>query len=401
MLKRILAVMTFAFVPLQAQAFCGFYVGKADASLFNESSQVILARDGQWFAMDTGSRNGTRLNGVSLPKGEPAPLADRDHLQVGPWTFQVAIGAPTRAVSAPTVDDGPSTPPRLRTTGIVERDSALRQQILSLLKASSILHSAKSEHQLLELLLESAQAATGFERAAVVRRAGKSESVELLCQRTIAGAKGAALALAPYSRSLLNAAADGPYAVMSNETGVRPMTLVQHDIAGAACAPIKLSDAIWGYLYLDSGGATPPPGTSDLLEVVRALADAASMALASIKQREVQRRLEILNDDIAAAGQIQRILLPPSRAELERRLVGRGTDAPDAIARRLAAVDTELRAVHAFDYAVVNDDIASATDALLTIIAAERAGDTASAQSHWGRARVVAQIAPVLPISKP
>ncbi len=30
-----------------AQAFCGFYVGKADASLFNEASQVILARDGR------------------------------------------------------------------------------------------------------------------------------------------------------------------------------------------------------------------------------------------------------------------------------------------------------------------------------------------------------------------
>ncbi|TMG91592.1 MAG: DUF2330 domain-containing protein, partial [Betaproteobacteria bacterium] len=27
-------------------AFCGFYVGKADAKLFNEASQVILARDG-------------------------------------------------------------------------------------------------------------------------------------------------------------------------------------------------------------------------------------------------------------------------------------------------------------------------------------------------------------------
>ncbi|MFO1161410.1 MAG: DUF2330 domain-containing protein [Reyranellaceae bacterium] len=47
MLKRILAVMVLAFVPLHAQAFCGFYVGKADSSLFNESSQVILARDGQ------------------------------------------------------------------------------------------------------------------------------------------------------------------------------------------------------------------------------------------------------------------------------------------------------------------------------------------------------------------
>jgi hypothetical protein len=31
----------------QAQAFCGFFAGKADASLFNEASQVILVRDGK------------------------------------------------------------------------------------------------------------------------------------------------------------------------------------------------------------------------------------------------------------------------------------------------------------------------------------------------------------------
>jgi hypothetical protein len=31
----------------QARAFCGFYVSKADAKLFNEASQVILARDGE------------------------------------------------------------------------------------------------------------------------------------------------------------------------------------------------------------------------------------------------------------------------------------------------------------------------------------------------------------------
>jgi len=29
-----------------AASFCGFYVGKADAKLFNEASQVILVRDG-------------------------------------------------------------------------------------------------------------------------------------------------------------------------------------------------------------------------------------------------------------------------------------------------------------------------------------------------------------------
>src|SRR5215831_11899694 len=30
-----------------ADAFCGFYVGKADARLFNEASQVIMVRDGE------------------------------------------------------------------------------------------------------------------------------------------------------------------------------------------------------------------------------------------------------------------------------------------------------------------------------------------------------------------
>jgi hypothetical protein len=36
----------FALASTPAAAFCGFYVGKADAKLFNEASQVILVRDG-------------------------------------------------------------------------------------------------------------------------------------------------------------------------------------------------------------------------------------------------------------------------------------------------------------------------------------------------------------------
>ena len=35
-----------ALLPLSTHAFCGFYAGKADASLFNEASQVVLVRDG-------------------------------------------------------------------------------------------------------------------------------------------------------------------------------------------------------------------------------------------------------------------------------------------------------------------------------------------------------------------
>ncbi|MFO1435782.1 MAG: DUF2330 domain-containing protein [Gammaproteobacteria bacterium] len=35
-----------AFSPMIVEAFCGFYVAKADAKLFNKASQVVLARDG-------------------------------------------------------------------------------------------------------------------------------------------------------------------------------------------------------------------------------------------------------------------------------------------------------------------------------------------------------------------
>ena len=46
--KTFLSIITiFSFFSLSAQpaaAFCGFYVAKADASLFNNASQVVLAR---------------------------------------------------------------------------------------------------------------------------------------------------------------------------------------------------------------------------------------------------------------------------------------------------------------------------------------------------------------------
>src|SRR6476646_487797 len=42
-----LAAASIAVSIAPAAAFCGFYVGKADAGLFNQASQVILVRDGE------------------------------------------------------------------------------------------------------------------------------------------------------------------------------------------------------------------------------------------------------------------------------------------------------------------------------------------------------------------
>jgi hypothetical protein len=43
----LLAVFLTAFLAEPAWAFCGFYVGKADAKLYNKASQVIIARQGE------------------------------------------------------------------------------------------------------------------------------------------------------------------------------------------------------------------------------------------------------------------------------------------------------------------------------------------------------------------
>ena len=66
-------------------------------------------------------------------------------------------------------------------------------------------------------------------------------------------------------------------------------------------------------------------------------------------------------------------ILPPSVAELEKRLRGRATDSDAVIARRLADSLEDLTHWADFDFALVNDDLNQATAALQKIIAG--AGD--------------------------
>lgn len=70
-------------------------------------------------------------------------------------------------------------------------------------------------------------------------------------------------------------------------------------------------------------------------------------------------------------GAVLVFLLPPSRAELERRLRGRATDREEDVRRRLANADAELAAAHRYDYLVVNDDLDRCAAEVLGIIAAE------------------------------
>lgn len=61
-------------------------------------------------------------------------------------------------------------------------------------------------------------------------------------------------------------------------------------------------------------------------------------------------------------------LAPPSWEALEARLIGRGTETPEVIERRLATARTELAAQHDFDQVVVNSQLETACTELVSLL---------------------------------
>lgn len=64
-------------------------------------------------------------------------------------------------------------------------------------------------------------------------------------------------------------------------------------------------------------------------------------------------------------------ILPPSRDELARRLLERGTETHESLQERLSEVDREMACAPRYNYIVVNDNILSAYQVLRSIVIAE------------------------------
>lgn len=102
-------------------------------------------------------------------------------------------------------------------------------------------------------------------------------------------------------------------------------------------------------------------------------------------RRALEKRIErgqdvLLEIDVQGARSIKEtfedavliFVVPPSLDELQRRLVGRGTDDPETIRQRLADAVPELEEMRRYDYAVTNNDAAAAVRDLQAIVVAER-----------------------------
>lgn len=62
------------------------------------------------------------------------------------------------------------------------------------------------------------------------------------------------------------------------------------------------------------------------------------------------------------AEAIALFIMPPSAAELEKRLRGRGTDPEESIAKRLAKAEYEMTFAGSYDTTIINDDLEEAVE---------------------------------------
>ncbi len=99
-----------------------------------------------------------------------------------------------------------------------------------------------------------------------------------------------------------------------------------------------------------------------------------------IEARFAEGRSMIKDIDVQGAAQIRQnypdavlvYVVPPSRAEIERRLCSRASETNESIARRLDACEDELAQWRAYDYLIINDDLDHAAADLTALVRGHR-----------------------------
>ncbi len=88
----------------------------------------------------------------------------------------------------------------------------------------------------------------------------------------------------------------------------------------------------------------------------------------------------LLEIDIQGALQVKQkypegifiFVLPPSMETLKNRIVGRGSETPESLEKRLSSAYQEIEQIKNYDYFIVNDTVEHSTDVLQAIITAEK-----------------------------
>lgn len=161
---------------------------------------------------------------------------------------------------------------------------------------------------------------------------------------------------------------------------VRQIPKLQLSVSYTTRPPRK--DEIHGqdYLFVSSETFRAMINKGELAEWAEIYGHFYGTARSVIEQTLAKGHDLLFNIDAQGAKQLKKIypqgisifVLPPSLAELERRLQERNTDSPEIIKNRLSRAQEEISQANTYDYIVVNDSFAETLRVLQAIIISER-----------------------------
>jgi guanylate kinase len=180
--------------------------------------------------------------------------------------------------------------------------------------------------------------------------------------------------------------ARGTLFIVSAPSGAGKTSLVRALIDGAADIAVSVShttrpqrpgeqDGV-NYHFVDAGRFEAMIAEDAFLEHAQVFGNRYGTARETVARELDAGRDVILEIDWQGARQVRRLMpaavsifiLPPSHAELERRLRGRGTDEEETIRRRMNAAVAEMSHYDEYEFLVINDDFARAVADLQAIV---------------------------------
>lgn len=134
------------------------------------------------------------------------------------------------------------------------------------------------------------------------------------------------------------------------------------------------------YHFIDTQRFLAMREKGDFLEWAEVHGNFYGTSKAWIAQQVASGQDVLLEIDWQGAQQVRKLfpaavgifILPPSLAELERRLRSRGSDNDDVIDRRIAGALGEMRHVHEFYFVIINNDLDVALGELKAAVRASR-----------------------------
>jgi guanylate kinase len=166
----------------------------------------------------------------------------------------------------------------------------------------------------------------------------------------------------------------GKSSVVAALRGIAPAVWISVSATTRAQRPREVDGESYFFVSAEEFEAMAARG--ELLEHARYAGNRYGTPRKPVEDRLAKGIPVLLEIELQGARQVRAIdpnallvfLAPPSWAELERRLRGRGTEDPAVIEKRLARASVELAAEGEFDEIIVNTSVAEAAQQLAALI---------------------------------